>query len=93
MLEEVDTVLMTNFRNLEGTSVKTTFWGFILAGTIQTFCFATNSITNIQFNPPSPASLDWNEVVSITYSYETDEAAGVYVSCTRRHPVSPHQLF
>lgn len=40
-----------------------------------------NTISNVTFSPPSPASLDWGEDVVITFNYQTDEADGVRFSC------------
>lgn len=38
-----------------------------------------NSITNIGLSPPSPAWLDFNEHVDITFDYSTNEASGVRI--------------
>jgi len=41
-----------------------------------------NELTNIQFSPASPASIDWEEQVVITFDYQTEETEGIRVSCT-----------
>jgi hypothetical protein len=38
-----------------------------------------DNISNIQFNPISPASLTFNQNVSLTFDYTTDEAGGVRI--------------
>lgn len=41
-----------------------------------------HDITNIQFSPPSPASLDWDEMVTITFDYQTEATNGIRVDAT-----------
>jgi len=38
-----------------------------------------HSITNIVFTPPSPATVDFEDQVTLTFDYETDEATGVRI--------------
>ncbi|MEW6216764.1 MAG: PKD domain-containing protein, partial [Candidatus Bipolaricaulota bacterium] len=41
--------------------------------------FAMHSITNIRFDPPSPATLEFNDRVTFTFDYTTTEPGGVYI--------------
>jgi hypothetical protein len=40
---------------------------------------AMHSITNIRFDPPSPATLEFNDRVTFTFDYTTTEPGGVYI--------------
>lgn len=39
-----------------------------------------HNITNVQFSPTSPASLDWEEMVTITFDFQTEATNGIRVN-------------
>ena len=43
------------------------------------YSFSSNSITNIELSPTTPAELEFNQHVDIAFDYVTDEASGVYI--------------
>jgi hypothetical protein len=55
----------------------------------------SHGITNIVFDPPSPAEMDFNVHVGISFDYETDEASGVRIWCDGgpNVTVSPSPIF
>jgi len=49
----------------------------------------SHDITNIVFNPTSPASLDWDEDVYITFDYQTEETNGIRISVSAEASNNP----
>jgi hypothetical protein len=43
------------------------------------YSFSSNSITNIELSPATPAELEFNDHVDIAFDYATDEASGVQI--------------
>ena len=66
--------------NVRGTSIPTgpQPYTLIVTGTSQAPTY-TNSITNIDLYPPSPATLAFNEHVDITFDYSTNETGGARI--------------